>query len=388
MYILKGAKNNEITIIMKRRSFIKNSLHLVAGVSVFPKLTFCTKSMSETAFIDRILAAPIDGGYQDPDYWVWGSSVIRGEDNLYHMFASRWTNKINFGNWVTNSEIVHAVADTPIGPYKTLGVVLPVRGKEYWDGMCTHNPRIIKYGEIFLLYYFGTTYDFDQPTPENPYVSKVNWDKAWMNKRIGIAMSHSVYGPWKRLDRPVIEPRFDSWDASITSNPAPVVNEKTGEILLMYKSSTFGLTPPLLLGVSKAAKPEGPYDRLSDEPIFRFETVDNNLIDVEDPYIWWNGKRYEAILKDRSGEICGEEGGGIHAWSDNGVDWKLFDNIKAYSRDVLWEDGTITHQNHFERPFLLIEDGVPTHLFAATGIGPSAWSFDKTWNMVLPLKTG
>jgi len=371
---------------MKRRNFIKNSLQIVAGVVVFPKLISCTKSMSESAFINRILAAPIDGGYQDPNYWIWGSSVIKGEDNRYHMFASRWSNKISFANWVTNSEVVHAVSDTPTGPYKTVNVVLPVRGKECWDGMCTHNPRVIKYGNKFLLYYFGTTYDFDQPTPESPEVSTENWNKAWMNKRIGVAISDSVYGPWERLDKPIIEPQPDSWDKSITSNPAPVVNEKTGEILLMYKSSTDGLTPPLLLGVSNAVNPEGPYERLNDKPIFRFETADNNRIDVEDPFIWRNGGRYEAILKDRTGEICGEEGGGIHAWSNDGVEWQLFENVKAYGRDVLWEDGTITHQNHFERPFLLIEDGVPTHLFAATGNGSRPWSFDKTWNMVIPLK--
>ncbi|WP_372651773.1 hypothetical protein [Draconibacterium sp.] len=28
-----------------------------------------------------------------------------------------------------------------------------------------------------------------------------------------------------------------------------------------------------------------------------------------------------------------------------------------------------------------------TILFAATGNGPKAWKFDKTWNMVIPLKT-
>ena len=114
---------------MRRRNFIKNSLHLVAGVAIMPKLLSCSSMTNETAFIDRILPAPINGGYQDPDYWVWGSSVIKEEDNRYHMFASRWNNKLNFGNWVTNSEVVHAVADTPIGPYKTLEVVLPVRGK-------------------------------------------------------------------------------------------------------------------------------------------------------------------------------------------------------------------------------------------------------------------
>jgi hypothetical protein len=54
---------------------------------------------------------------------------------------------------------------------------------------------------------------------------------------------------------------------------------------------------------------------------------------------------------------------------------------------VLWEDGTYSEHNHFERPFVLVEDGKPTHLFAATGTGPKAWQFEKTWNMVIPLRT-
>jgi hypothetical protein len=69
------------------------------------------------------------------------------------------------------------------------------------------------------------------------------------------------------------------------------------------------------------------------------------------------------------------------------VNWQLFDKVKAYSCDVLWDDGTTTHQSHFERSFLLIEDGIPTHLFTATGTGPKAWSFDRAWNLVIPLKT-
>ena len=302
------------------------------------------------------------------------------------MFASRWPKDVDFGCWVTNSEVVRAVSDTPAGPYTFEEVVLPVRGREFFDGMCTHNPRIVKYKDQYLLYYMGTTYNFSQPNKAHPVPTSEDWAKAWMNKRIGLAISDSVHGPWERLDHPVIEPRSGHWDASITSNPSPAVDPVTGNILLMYKSSTDGLVPPLLLGVAMAPSPKGPYKRLSEEPVFRFETEDNNLIDIEDPFIWWANNRYEAIIKDRSGEICGEEGGGIHVWSKDGVNWNLFDNVKAYSRDIVWEDGTQTHQNHFERPFLLIEDGVPTHLFAAVGSGPKNWDFENTWNMVVPLK--
>lgn len=374
-------------IFRDRRKFIQVSLQGTLGLTVLPLLASCSKEVKTPPFIDRILPAPKEGGFQDPDYWIWGASVIKGEDGRYHMFASRWTKEVDFGNWVTNSEVVRAVADTPVGPYIFQEVVLPIRGKQYFDGMCTHNPRVIKYKDQYLLYYFGTTYDFPLPDAENPDISKENWRDSWMNKRVGLAISNSVKGPWKRLDRPVIEPRPNHWDASITSNPAPAVDPKTGKILLMYKSSTEGLTPPLLLGVSMADQPEGPYRRLSEEPILRFETEGNNRRDVEDPYIWWNGKHYEGIVKDRSGEICGEEGGGVHMWSKDGVKWHLYEQIKAYSRDILWDDGSRSHQNHFERPFLLIEEGKPTHLFAATGTGPKAWQFDRTWNMVIPLKT-
>jgi hypothetical protein len=297
------------------------------------------------------------------------------------MFASRWSKTLGFGNWVSNSEVVRAVADTPVGPYTFEEVVLLPRGKNYFDGLVTHNPRIIKYQDFYLLYYFGTTYDFPVPTDEKV----ADWNQAWLNKRIGLAISKSVYGPWKRLDRPVIEPRPGKWDATITSNPAPVVDPSTGEILLMYKSSATP-KPPLLLGVSKASLPEGPYTRLSEEPIFRFDTAANQDNDVEDPFVWRSKDRFEVIMKDRFGHLCGEEGGGIRAWSKDGIKWRLYDQPKAYSRTILWDDGTTSLQNHFERPFLLIEDGVPTHLFAATGSGEKAWQMEHSWNMVIPLK--
>lgn len=371
---------------MKRRKFINNSVQGALGLSFLPYLSEGARPKS-SAFIDRILPAPKNGGFQDPDYWIWGSSVIKGEDGKYHMFASRWSKEVSFGCWVTNSEVVRAVSNTPVGPYTFQEVVLPIRGKGFFDGLVSHNPRVIKYKDKYLLYYFGTTYNFPVPNAQNPKINRDKFREAWMNKRIGMAVSDSIHGPWKRMDKPVIEPRPGKWDSSITSNPAPVVNPLTNEILLMYKSSSDGPQPPLLLGVSKAKKPAGPYKRLSDEPIFRFETKENQDNDVEDPYVWWEKDHYEVIIKDRFGHVCGEEGGGVHGWSKDGVSWQLYKNLKAYSRDVLWDDGTTIHQNHFERPFLLIEGGKPTHLFAATGTGPKAWSFDKTWNMVIPLKT-
>lgn len=369
-----------------RRTFILDTSRGITLLALANTGMACSTKQQD-AFIDRLLPAPVGGGFEMEDYWVWGSSVIKGEDGNYHMFASRWAKDIGFGKWVTNSEIVRAVSDIPEGPYEFQEIVLPMRGKEFFDGLVTHNPRVIKYGDYYLLYYMGTTYEFDIPASNENIWADNRAEDAWMNKRIGMAYSRSVLGPWKRMDSPVLEPRKEKWDASITSNPSPVVNEQSGEILLIYKSSSDGLIPPLLLGSSRATAMEGPYERISDTPIFNFDTSETNENDVEDPFVWWVDDHYELIMKDRYGHICGERGGGLHAMSKDGVHWELAPRPLAYSKNILWDNGKVIHHNHFERPSLLIEDGKPTHLFAATGMGPREWEFTKTWNMVIPLKS-
>ncbi len=322
-------------------------------------------------------------------YWVWCGSVIKGPDGLYHMFASRWPTTVPFHwNWVTNSEVVHAVSKKPQGPYEFKEVALPKRGNQYWDGLVTHNPTIHKYKDTYLLYYTGVTYDFPVPS-ENFQPTEEQFRQARANQRIGLATSKSLWGPWQRKDQPILEPRPGKWDALITVNPAACIRND-GSVLLIYKSTPHqkGL---LKLGVAEAKHFDGPYYRLSDEPIFQFDKESESTIwtdskHVEDPYVWYNGKYYELIMKDMNGNICGEAGGGIHATSKDGINWKISDPPKAYSRTIKWSDGTVTTQAGLERPQLLIENGKPTYLFAATGTGEKYWKFNKTWNMAIPLK--
>ena len=368
---------------ISRRNFLKS----MAGIPVLLSLPMDSFLFSsrEDGFIDKLLPAPKRGGFAMEDYWIWDPSVIKGEDEKYHMFASRWSKKYGFGNWVTNSEIIRAVSETPEGPYEFAEVVLPSRGKQFFDGCTTHNPRIIKTSGYYVLYYMGTTYDSPPPAYEENVWSNGLAHKAWMNKRIGMAYSKSIKGPWIRSDIPILTPRPGKWDASITSNPSPVALPN-GNIYLVYKSSPVNYNPPLLLGAAMSEKFQGSYNRLSENPIFSFHSLKNKANDVEDPFVWWNGKFYELIMKDRFGHICGEEGGGIHAFSKDGINWKLSSPVKAYSKKVKWDDGTETIQANFERPFLLLENGKPTHLFAATGSGNDSYSFDKTWNMVIPIQ--
>jgi hypothetical protein len=88
-------------------------------------------------FKKMIEPVPTSAKFEDPGYIVWCGTVVRGDEGKYHMLYSRWPRKLGHYAWVTHSEVAHAVADNPLGPYKFSGVALPARGKEYWDGLCT-----------------------------------------------------------------------------------------------------------------------------------------------------------------------------------------------------------------------------------------------------------
>jgi len=102
----------------------------------------------------NILLAPVplEAKFQDSDYYIWGGSMIKDLDGLCHLLYSRWPRKLGHNAWVTHSEIAHAVADSPLGPFKHVDVALPVRGSYFWDGHCTHNPTLHEFeGKYYTI---------------------------------------------------------------------------------------------------------------------------------------------------------------------------------------------------------------------------------------------
>jgi predicted GH43/DUF377 family glycosyl hydrolase len=330
---------------------------------------------NELRFRDRLLPAPVNGGFKMKDYWIWCGSVIKGEDGKYHMFASRWTKGLSFTpHWLTNSEVVRAVADKPGGPYAFQEVVLPPRGPEFWDGRMTHNPTIHKYGDKYLLFYTGTTYPQPMPTPAAP-VSNESETKlyAHYHERIGVAISNSVYGPWKRFDKPILDVRKGKWDSLLVSNAAPVVLPN-GKIYLFYKGVT--VLTKHAISVAVAEKPEGPYVRIADEPF-------DLGVDAEDPTIWFENGHYHALMLDTGKKFSKKEI--YYATSNDLLHWSAEENPIAVSKKFAWDDGQIRKMTNTERPQILVQDGKSTHVFFATGMDDSL-KVRSTWSQVVPLK--
>ena len=283
-------------------------------------------------------------------------------------------------------EYVHAVSNVPQGPYQFSEVALPARGAQYWDGRSTHNPRILKYNHKYYLIYMGSTHPFVDPTYDQLTLNSPWCTVARSNKRIGLAVADSPYGPWKRLDEPILKTKPNTFFSFLTSNPSPVVQED-GSVMMIFKGRRHmedGKYSNMALGIAYAPTIEGPYRVLNNEqPIFQVAGQG----EAEDPFLWKDDKGYHAIFKDHVAKFTGEKGGGVMAHSKDGINWTVDKDPKAYSKTVEWEDGTIAKQGQLERPFILFEDGKPTFIFFATMDGPGEFeNGTHSWNMVIPLK--
>jgi hypothetical protein len=326
-------------------------------------------------------------------WWCWCGSVIRGMDGTYHMFASRWPKYLPFHpGWGVASEIVRAESDRLEGPYEFKEIVLGARGAGWWDGRSSHNPAIQKCGDEYLLFYTGMTYPFPDITAEDHLDNfSPQWLAARASKRIGLATSKSIYGPWKRQDKPLLDVRPGYFDDFFTSNPAPCVNED-GSCLLVYKARSYA-TPPyrdkamemfstMKLGVAYADHYSRPFVRLRNTPIFSLE--DGVL---EDPFIWKTGDGYRMIAKDWGGTYTKEKGDGIFAASLDGMDWKIKEGATAFTHDIPLSDGGSRHLGNMDRPWIYFEGNRMKALFVATndGYGDSFGTLTESWNACIPL---
>jgi len=345
------------------------------------------KNKSKNEIFYNLGQAVRNGGFSMKGYWIWDNSVIKGDDNKYHLFCSRWPDSIPFHpGWMVASEIVHAVSNVPQGPYHFSDVVFKARGAQYWDGSMTHNPSIQKYKGKYYLFYIGSNHPFSEPASSQLTLSSQWCIVSRSNKRIGLAVSDSPYGPWIRFDKPILETKPNTFYSYLTSNPTPLIQED-GSVLLIFKGrghNTDNSFTKMALGIAYAKTVEGPYTVLNNEqPIFNAE----NQGEAEDPFLWQDERGYHLIFKDQLSKYTGEKGGGVLAHSKDAIHWSIDNSPKAYSRTVEWDDGIICTQGQMERPFILFENKKPVYLFFATMDGPGGFeNSSKSWSMVIPFK--
>lgn len=324
-----------------------------------------------------IQPVPRTARFADSNFNIWCGSAVKGDDGKYHLFYSRWPRVLGHEAWVTHSEVAHAVSDSPFGPWAHRDVALPARGANYWDGSCTHNPNVLRVGGKFYLYYMG---NYGDGAVRHP----LNWEHR-NHQRIGVATADSPNGPWRRLDKPVLDvsPDANASDALLTTNPS-VAQRPDGGVLMIYKA--VGKKQPLPFGgpvvhlTATADDPLGPFTKRPGE-VFGVKDV---AFAAEDPFIWRGADRYWAVVKDNDGNFT-HRGYSLALWqSADGFDWTLATHrFVANPSTIRWADGRDVRLTALERPQLLFENGAP---IAMTCAAADTKGRDGSFSIQLPLE--
>lgn len=292
----------------------------------------------------------------EPGYHCWGTSPVMDDDGKVHLFVARWpipseTFRRGFDlAWRHDSEIAHYVGDNPEGPFTFHDVAMEGTGEEGWDRYAACNPLIKKVDGKYALFYIANSVGITAGKQNHP-----------RTQRIGMALSDSPDGPWKRVGK-ILDPSEDRdhWTyraGNGVNNPA-FLKSPGGKYHLYFKSVG------ARMGVAVADKLEGPY-------IHQPDRLSSNDRRTEDGYAFVMDGKFYLLTTDNHG--VNVRGGGLLWKSDDGITFNDMPEIGYQSPKTLWSNverksvRSYYGPGTFQRPQVLLQNGRPTHLYVACG---------------------
>lgn len=287
--------------------------------------------------------------FTSKQYFNWGGSIVKGVDNQYYLFYSRWPRKNSFYAWLTHSQIAVATSKNPHGPWTYKYTALQGRRGNNWDAITAHNPKIKKFGNKYYLYYISTNISPNLTEQQLIDTAKVgyshkNWPSLRNNQRTGVAIADKITGPWKRLDKPIINPSPPLH--TLTVNPA-ITQKPDGNYLLMIKADKEPKKGSRRIqAIATSKTPVGPF-KIHPKPAIRD-------FDTEDASIWFDKskKQYYAIYHAHThfGMIT----------SADGLTWKKAKQNLFSPKSFTAKAGKPFKAQRMERPSVYTNDqGIP-----------------------------
>ncbi|MEO9893025.1 glycoside hydrolase family protein [Aurantibacter sp.] len=287
--------------------------------------------------------------FKTDNYYNWGPSIIKGDDELYHLYYSRWPKKNKFSGWLTHSEIAHAISKKPSGPWQFKEVVLKGTRNDKWDAITAHNPKIKYFEGKYYLYYIATNFGTEKINDEKLYIlgtkKILNKERNILrrNMRTGVAVANSLEGPWKRQGKPIIEPSGPI--TTITVNPA-IDQGKDGRYYLIVKGDKPNEKRFIRnQAIAIAEKPTGEFV-IQDKPVIDY-------LDTEDMSLWYDKKRDYFYGVFHAHTYIGMVS------SSDGINWEKATEDVLMAKKIPLSDGTLLLPERMERPFIYTENNEP-----------------------------
>ncbi len=352
----------------------------------------------------------------DPNRFVWGGSVVKGDDGKYHMLYSTWECGDSIPqfttSWLLHSKIAYAVSDFPDRDFKFQKIVLAGRllsgDSLAWDAQSVHNPHLKKFNNTYYLYYIGSR----DPgvLPEDTLALSLNKrNRIQQNQKIGVIAFNSfeqlLNGNFERPKTPLLEPRtrvkpdniiqpspkgtIAKPDNIIVVNPSVVQRPSDGKYLLYFKGNLYLPKWRGVHGVALSESPTGPFTPL-DDFVFDITMEDGSIASAEDPYVWYHHthKKFYVIFKDFTGRITEGQPGLAILESLDGISWTKPNTPLFMKKELVLKSGDTIKVNRLERPQLLLNpDGSPNTLYCAAAlINVNPRTDGSSFNVQIPLK--
>ncbi len=355
-----------------------------------------------------------EGAFQLPDHFVWGASVIRGDEGRYYMIYSAVpTGKYAFDpGWVLGSKMGLAVSDRPDGGFRHLGFFLNEDGfrpdRSAWDAQTVMNPHVRRFGDKYYLYYVGGV-DLGNDRVRSADGTLPLRARVQQSLRIGViefeTFADLLAGRFERLNGPLLAPRTrvkpnDIVDPSpegtrpmpdniIVVNPAVVYRPSDGKYLLYFKGNVYDPAWRGVHGVAIGDSPAGPFVPL-DLEVLTIKDGDKRL-SAEDPYVWYCARDscFYAVFKDFTGAFTRSEPCLAVMRSRDGIEWELPERSLFMKKQVVLPSGEVAKVARLERPQLLVdEQGVPLVLYCACAVDEVNGRIDGgSFNVQIPLRS-
>jgi hypothetical protein len=311
--------------------------------------------VSGQGVVPRDTCNGIESSTNPPGYYYWDGTVILAPDGTFHMFADRWAGSQGFNPGWQGSDPIHAVGGkSALGPYTD-------KGYAYSNSSFGSDPHHGHNSQVVAL--LNGTYAM--------IVSEV--------VPFTIFTASSLDGPWTPCSGSpgsgLSVPSGFGGNTNYASNVSLVVRPD-GNFEITQRHGLIALSTSGICGPYKAQQPTNTYpsseaipsqysasiypNRQKHSDPMGPSTVESTYTVAEDPVIWYSGGQYH-VLYDYPGDRVGyhlTSTDGIHNWTDQGLAYD-----PRYAQQIFsYTDGTVGHWYKMERPNVLVENGLITHV--------------------------
>lgn len=301
-------------------------------------------------------------GYVDATHTSWGGSILKSQDEngdvKYNLIVAEIACKpsqvadgrtrCGLNNWKTDSQVAHAVADHPAGPYTRQKLLLAPTKQPGSDKSVNeesfHNPTT-HFSPADNSWNLYAIRKWDGPIV---VTKSTDFGETWLCP--GSENDVNCHGTHSTLE-------ISPWQ-----NPGPLIHAN-GSVTMYYRYETDELEAPNCspeaIAMQHCSSTAVPCKTEESKPVFRHTG--------EDPSVFIDHRgNYHMLLNTLPWACLPKDQQGGHAWSRDGITWSE-PRVGAYNTTVPFTDGTVMTCERRERPQMLLDDdGRP--LAMVTGI--------------------